>query len=744
MNTPYIPGTNQPPELPLGRFLPPIPKGMVRNWCQKTLQPDQWVFDPFGFSPLLAIEVANTGHSILVAANNPIHAFLIKVIASAPKKEALTAALQDLATSTKGQERMESYIRSFYAVTCADCGRQIEADAFLWKKGDGQPYAALVDCPFCGARGEQTLSANVLLNIEPLPPIQMHRARALNRIVDWQDPLRTQVENALGTYPPRPLIVLQTIINKLDSLNQTPYRRELLIALILSAADKGNTLWAHPTPRERPRQIVIPSVYKEQNLWKALENGLQTWQEFDTPTPVYDWEGDFNQTSAIFLYKGRSKELELPTNDTPLPAILTVIPRPNQAFWTLSALWTGWIWGQEAVNPIRQVLARQRYDWNWHTLALGSVFESLNDVKGNPLPVYGLIAENEPLLLLATLLAADLSGYRLTGFAQSQDDLVAQCNWQRANKPANISIPPNRALVEEKLRAFIETKGEPANYQQIHAAAVGGLANENQLAIDAFLESKHQTASETQRWLESIIEDNPHLYRLPDETSSIETGDWWLKDPSNAKAPLIDRIEAEIIQHLIEEKTTSAEAVKALIYEAFPGILTPNNLVILNCLESYADQIDQQNHTWQLRQSETPAARKADIQEIRKSLSQIGKRLEYKVQEHVPLIWLEDEESPAKYHFHVFASAMVSKHIEKSSADSTKRVLVLPGSRANLLAFKTQRDPILAEKLDRDYLILKFRQVRDLEANPLLTRDLFEKQIHTDQPEYRDSQLALF
>jgi hypothetical protein len=540
------------------------------------------------------------------------------------------------------------------------------------------------------------------------------------------------------------LIVLQTIINKLDSLNQTPYRRELLIALILSAADKGNTLWSHPTPRERPRQIVIPSVYKEQNLWKALENGLQTWQEFDNPTPVYDWEGDFNQTSAIFLYKGRSKELELPTNDTPLPAILTVIPRPNQAFWTLSALWTGWIWGQEAVNPIRQVLARQRYDWNWHTLALGSVFESLNDVKGNPLPVYGLIAENEPLLLLAALLAADLSGYRLTGFSQSQDDLVAQCKWGRANKPATRSMQPNRALVEEKLRAFIELKGEPANYQQIHAAAVGGLANENQLAIDAFLESKHQTASETQRWLESIIEDNPFLYRLPDETSSIETGDWWLKDPSKAKAPLIDRIEGEIIQHLIEEKTTSAEAVKALIYEAFPGILTPNNLVILNCLESYADQTDQENHTWQLRQSEFPAARKVDIREIRNALSQIGKHLGYQVQEQVPIIWLEDGESPTKYRFHVFASAMVSRHIEKSSDDHIKRVLVLPGSRANLLAFKTQRDPILAERLDRDYLILKFRQVRDLEANPLLTRELFEKQIHMDQPEYRDSQLALF
>jgi hypothetical protein len=71
-------------------------------------------------------------------------------------------------------------------------------------------------------------------------------------------------------------------------------------------------------------------------------------------------------------------------------------------------------------------------------------------------------------------------------------------------------------------------------------------------------------------------------------------------------------------------------------------------------------------------------------------------------------------------------------------------VLVIPGSRANLLAYKQQRDPLLRRKLDQNFLIMKFRLVRDLEANSLLSRELFKEQILADPPEYQTSQLALF
>ncbi len=650
MNTPYIPGSAPPPELPLGRFLPPIPAGMVTKWCLENLSPGDWVLDPFGFSPLLPIEAAAAGNPILVTVNNPIHAFVLKVLASAPKEDELIAALQDLAVASKGDERIEPYIRSLYHVNCADCQHRIEADAFLWEKGSEHPFAVQVECPNCGASGEQMLTEETLISLPELPPKRLHLARALNRIVDREDPLHDQVENLLNSYPSRPLIVLQTIINKLDSLEQTPGRRELLIAMILSAADRGNSLWAHPTPRNRPRQLVIPSEYKERNLWKVLEESVKTWQVLETPLPVYDWDGEPPYRKGIYLFQGRFKSLGLQTGKPPIKAILTAIPRPNQAFWTLSALWTGWIWGQDAVSPIRPVLSRQRYDWNWHENALFSIFKSIHELNLPEAKLLGLIAENEPMLLLAALLAADAADFKLAAYAQSTDDQLAQCAWERLSG-ASRNEESDRAFntARDEVSNYLHEKGEPASYQQVHAAAVSGLAKKNKLALDEFLDSPNQASSETQKWVESIFQIKNFLSHIAGEKASIESGNWWLLNPANPQIPLLDRVEDCIRLHLFEHQTTTANNVKEIVYKSFPGIFTPRDILLLHCLESYADLIDQEANKWQLRESEKPEARQWDIQKVHESLVKIGRRLNYYVENQRPLLWFDDLKAPPRF-----------------------------------------------------------------------------------------------
>jgi hypothetical protein len=169
MNKPYVPGNSPPPDLPIGRFLPPIPQGMIANWCNNNLAPGTWIVDPFGFSPIIAIEAVSAGFPVLVTVNNPVHAFILEVLTSAPKEEELIAAFQDLATAVKGDERIESFIRGLYKVNCGACTKRIEANGFLWKKEDEFPYAALVDCPFCGAHGEQVFTDDMLSSLTPLP-----------------------------------------------------------------------------------------------------------------------------------------------------------------------------------------------------------------------------------------------------------------------------------------------------------------------------------------------------------------------------------------------------------------------------------------------------------------------------------------------------------------------------------------------------------------------------------------------
>ena len=745
MHIPYIPGDAPSPKLPLGRFLPPIPHGMVTAWCHEHLSPGDWVLEPFGFNPMVPIEIASAGYPVLVTVNNPIHAFLLQILASAPAEEEFIAALQELATAPKGDERMEPYIRSLYAVSCADCKRKIEAEAFLWNKGDEQPFAAVVACPFCGARGEQIITEESLESLTPLPPKHLHQARALNRIADIHDPLRPQVENALNAYPTRPLIVLQTIINKLEGLNQTPRRRELLTALILSAADAGNTLWAYPLPRNRPRQLVISTVYQEKNLWKAMEEAIRTWQVLATPIPLTDWQDQAPKTPGIYRFQGRIKALNMPPESERISGVIMAVPRPNQAFWTLSALWTGWIWGKEAVSPIRQVLSRQRYDWNWHTNALTGVFEELNSSAFASARFWGLVAENEPMLLLSTLLAANSIGFTLQSFAQSIDDELAQCTWERnANLKPTIQPDLKNPSARFEITNYLQQKGEPASYEQVHAAAIAGMAHANHLVVEIFLQNKNQFASETQKWLELPFEDQDFLIRVAGGTASLETGQWWLVHDKNVNTPMIDRLESQIYEHLVSTRTTTAIEVKKEAFQAFPGIFTPTDSELLNCLESYADLIDDAEHIWRLRDSELPLVRQQDVQDVEASLIKIAGHLNYQARGHQPLVWRDAQDNHPKYHFYVISSAMIPKQVQDQTLVAQKNILILPGSRANLLAYKQQRNPVLRALLDHHFQVAKFRLIRDLEANPLLTRELFDEQIRVDPPEYRTSQLVLF
>jgi hypothetical protein len=138
-------------------------------------------------------------------------------------------------------------------------------------------------------------------------------------------------------------------------------------------------------------------------------------------------------------------------------------------------------------------------------------------------------------------------------------------------------------------------------------------------------------------------------------------------------------------------------------------------------------------------------ARKADVSRMQQCIATIGERLGYEVQGEDPLVWYDGGQNrQAPFTFHILASAIVQKHLQEPHLSTGVKILLIPGSRANLLAYKTQRDPVLKAALDREFVVVKFRLIRDLEANPLLTRELFLEQIRGDPPEYQSSQLVLF
>jgi hypothetical protein len=63
-----------------------------------------------------------------------------------------------------------------------------------------------------------------------------------------------------------------------------------------------------------------------------------------------------------------------------------------------------------------------------------------------------------------------------------------------------------------------------------------------------------------------------------------------------------------------------------------------------------------------------------------------------------------------------------------------KAVLVVPGSRSNLLAYKLKRDPHLAEAVAKGWRFLKFRYLRQLAEREDLSPVLWDELLDADPP----------
>ena len=105
------------------------------------------------------------------------------------------------------------------------------------------------------------------------------------------------------------------------------------------------------------------------------------------------------------------------------------------------------------------------------------------------------------------------------------------------------------------------------------------------------------------------------------------------------------------------------------------------------------------------------------------------------------MIW--DDKGKVTRVFSVLASALVGRAIAETSYPPEQTLLVIPGGRAALVAYKAQRDPALAERL-KNVRLVKYRLLHALAEVPILTRETFEEQIASDPIEQIKGQMMMF
>lgn len=734
----FIAGMQHLPRIPLERYLPLIPEGVTTPWLDEHISPGAWVLDPFGASPRLLDEIVRSGYRVLAAVHNPVVSFVSKILAQSPSAADLNAALAQLGAAKFRDTRLEPHIRALYQTHCQKCGRGIEAQAFLWEKDAPAPYARVYACPHCHDHGEYPTTEEDRNRAVRFSHNGLHHARALERVAPLNDPDRSFAEEALAVYPGRAVYVLTTLINRLDGLMIDMLQRQRMVALILNACDRGNTLWPHPTERERPRQLTIPPKYRENNLWLALEDALSMWVSTQTAIPVSQWP-DLPESAGIALYDGRFKDLSGELGKFPIEAIISAIPRPNQAFWTLSALWSGWLWGANAADSFKSVLRRQRYGWRWHTVALHTTFESLQHNLPAGIPLFGLLSEGDSGFFSATLAAAQHSGLRLFGAATRPQQEQARFLWYTGRDAVRVQAPEQFGQqISAQAREYLQQRGEPGAYLSVMAAGLLKTSSSSEEVAPS--EAYHAL----QNTLQEAISYRGGFLHL-DSAQTPESGYWWLADESRAQLPLADRVEIACVRFLLKNPGSSQVVMDAALCAEFTGLLTPSAELVQCCLESYGESAPDHS-VWSLRPQDAPAARRQDLEEMANLLKIMGARLgaEFEQLHEDPLCYQWSFNGEILHTFYLTVSALMGK-ITQAKKLPKPGVIVLPGGRANLVAFKIANNPALRITLQNDgWQFLKFRHLRYLGTKPALTLENLAEQFELDPLTYTEPQIRLF
>ena len=731
----YLPGDEPENPGPLARYLPLAADGIATAFLAQNSRPGTWVLDPFGATPRTDLEMVRLGYRVLVAVNNPVNRFLLETAANPPSQADLRAALAELAAARKGDERLETHLQSLYLTECTKCHKQVPADAFVWERENKVLAARIYQCE-CGDNGEYPATeADQALAASLATTDGLHRSRALERVAAPQDPDRVLAEEALECYIPRAVYALITIINKLDGFSLAPERRQALLALILTTCDEANALWPHPAERPRPKQLNIPTRFLEKNIWLALERSVEIWSSAGQPVDAVNWPSIPGEGGGLCLFDGPMRDLAPRMKNVSLGAVVTVLPRPNQAFWTLSALWSGWLWGREAAAPFKSVLHRRRYDWNWHAAALYAALKNLSEQLPLNAPLFAIVPEPEPAFLSAALLAAAGSGFDLNGLALRTRHDPVQILWQRcAISRADKDLSAIDAeTVRRAMLSALQERGEPVPVLHLHAAGLAAMAEDHTLGW------RPEALAQINAPIQAALSSPEFIHHA--ESKNPESGLWGLAEWDTAIDPLPDRVEMAIVRLFQKNPSTTLRGLETALNPELPGLLTPSLGLLRAIVASYAVEA---GGRLSLRLEDSPSARRADLETAAQALTALAPRLGVTFQRQDSpqrLIQWQDPGGTVTT-FYLLASAVVGRILRQNLNPAERCLLVIPGGRAGLLAYKLDRDPALRAVAEH-WRIVKFRTLRRLSEITGLTREGFEKELGGD-PIEPPEQMKLF
>ncbi len=665
MNACALPGTLRPATPPLRHYrpaevhaaLPPLPGGGL------------WLDVGTG-NPAYIRELVQAGCRVIAVNLNPFTHFALDLALRPLSSLTIHTALSQLLDRPKAGQPLVYHLRALYQSGCPQCGKPGQVQVFFWERQEKVPRRKRVQCPACGLVEGPTDEADAraaerfALGIGPAYHLALHRATRLA-------PEQTDAIKALvALYPPRVLSVLMDLLPRVMSLPNEEERRAAR-ALLVEVCDRSTSLWADVPPAAPPRSFHIPAQWVEVNpevlLLQARAELLGTANGATLqPAPTLEALLASSEPGYVLL-NWPLRQLRSRLTPGSLQGVVIHPPVSEALHWALSALWRCWLWDEAAPPALLAFLDRRRLDGEWARRALGLALRHVRDFLQPGAPVL-LHTAGLHLPSLATAIAA-----------AAEADLGIQV-WGVSSAGARLRLgdaaqaPVADALTVESV---VQARGQPT-------------AAEVALACTLFHQKKEALRA---------LRQAPKAEGLLTPTRSDASA-----------PPLCERVELALWELLQERESWAAQALRAALYARFSGPLTPEPELVELCLQAYTQT--RADGTLSLRAEDRAQARAFEVQQCCEGLAHLGQRLGFEVATAPGWdgVWLE--EGAPRYAFRVALHATLTPVLAQTVPPGCRGVLVLPGSRAPVLAWRLARDTALKARLDRGWIVVKFRLLR--------------------------------
>jgi len=768
----FIPGKPDKPSALLPQRFHPIPSAVVKAYVEACTQPGDLVIDPFCEGPTVLRQAVRAGRRAVGSSFNPLAAMTIRLALAPPARRQLDAAITRLGDAPRMDERFGEHIKNLYAVPCPRCGQATPADAFTWERDTSALIRIQWQCQQCGHQAAPQALSDERAGDETIEQRGLHYWYAVDRIAPAGDPQRERAQQLLELYTPRNLYALSSLLMKIESLFADDETQQILKLLLLSCLDSCSSLYGPGSSSVRHR-LRSPAHFLERSVWRAF---LAAASEFPTAGdgelfPLADdldaLLTDDEPSRAALLSIGVNRLVALlPPGRVAL--VIATPPRPDPAFWALSWLWTGWLFGHQAAAPLKPLLRQWRVDWDWYARTMQAAFRALRPLLAEGAPLILAFDGHDPAMLEALTLALAGAGYSPGPWIRQADTLACRLTSHRRPSlplpPAEVNELADAICTEAPAaaRELIAARGEPLIWDVLCLPVYQRLATSGllgQVAVAKDLSESPRTFCSRQ--VQDAMTGAEGLICLGEALETKEAvaprpQQWWLERPGSAAPPLDTRVEATVHQLLLSTLILTSDALAEETYRRFPGDLTPEASFIEACLRSYGREITPDH--WQLCPEDQPDRRAAEVVTIQQQLRQLGQRLGFEVslRSEPPdalspgllpafdVLW-RDDGRPA-YAFAVQWTARVHDLLLAEAPAGVQPCLVIPGGRAALVAFKLQRDPRLLKSVTKaGWQFIKYRHLRRILTEEDLDRHVLKQIFGLDPVIERDgAQMSLF